>query len=186
MSVEAATLLWDGVVFYVAGTIASPQQIVAHAAMLLAVGMVMAGALTRTMMPLRWLAAGSNVGLIIYGILHPSVPTLAIAAVLFPINLYRAIEVTRLTRRVHQSTVEADQAGLWLKPYMKTRTLKAGQTLFCKGDKAEHLYLLLDGHLELVEIQKPLETGRIFGEIALFSPGGVRTLTAQCVTPNTR
>lgn len=185
MPADVGAWLWHEITTYVAETVASPRQLVAHGAMLLAVGMVMAGALTRTMMPLRWLAAGSNVGLIVYGVLHPSLPTMAIAVVLLPINLYRAIEVTRLTRRVHRSAIEADQAGLWLKPYMKARSLKVGETLFSKGDKAEHLYLLLDGHLELVEIQKALETGRIFGEIALFSPGGVRTLTARCVTPCT-
>jgi CRP-like cAMP-binding protein len=134
------------------------------------------------MVPLRWLAVGSNVGLIIYGALHPSLPTLAIAAVLLPINLVRAIEITRLTRRVSRAGVEAEQAGLWLKPYMKARKLRAGQTLFKKDDQAAHLYLLLEGQMDLVEIGKPLESGRIFGEIALFSPSGLRTMTARCVT----
>ncbi len=165
-----------------ADVLASPQQLIAHLAMALAVVMVMAGALTRTMVPLRWLAAGSNVGLMIYGVLHPSVPTLAIALVLLPINVYRAVEITRLTRRVSRAEVEADQAGLWLKPYMKLRKYKAGQTLFRKDDKAEHLYLLVDGQMELVEIGKPVEPGSILGEIALFSPGGLRTVTARCIS----
>jgi CRP-like cAMP-binding protein len=167
---------------YLAEVLASPTQLIAHLSVVVAVAMVMAGALSRTMVPLRWLAVGSNVGLIIYGALHPSFPTLAIAAVLLPINLVRAIEITRLTRRVSRAGVEAEQAGLWLKPYMKARKLRAGQTLFKKDDKAAHLYLLLEGQMDLVEIGKPLESGRVFGEIALFSPSGLRTMTARCVT----
>ena len=170
------------VVTYVADVLSSPKQLIAHIALVAAVVMVVAGALTRTMVPLRWLAAGSNLGLIAFGALHPSIPTLLIAAMLLPINVYRAVEVTRLTRRVNRATADADHSGLWLKPYMKARKLRTGQRLFKKGDKAEHLYLLLDGQMELVEISKPLEQGRIFGEIALFSPSGLRTMTARCVT----
>ncbi|GAA5182178.1 hypothetical protein GCM10025771_30830 [Niveibacterium umoris] len=170
---------------YLAGVMASPEQVVAHVAVVIGVGLVMAGALVRTMMPLRWLAVGSNCGLIIYGALHPSYTTLAIAAVLLPINIYRAIEVTRISRRVRRAQAAAEYVGYWLKPYMKARKLKAGQTLFNKGDRAEHLYLLVEGQMELVELCKRIEPGRIFGEIALFSPEGVRTRTARCITPCT-
>ena len=84
----------------VALVLASPQQIVAHLAAALGVGLAAAGAIVRTMKPLRWLAVGGNLGLLAYGALHPSPTTLAVAACLLPINLYRAVEVTRLTRRV--------------------------------------------------------------------------------------
>jgi CRP-like cAMP-binding protein len=170
---------------YVNDVLSSPRQMVAHAAVVLAVALVMAGALARTMMPLRWLAAGSNVWLIVYGALHPSMTTLVISAVLLPINLFRAIEVTRLTRRVHRAEAAAEHAGLWLRPYMKARRIKAGQTLFKKGDKAEHLFMLVDGSLQLVETGRPLQPGRIFGEIALFSPSGLRTQTVVCKSDST-
>jgi len=167
---------------YLAFALSSNEQILAHVAVIFAVAMATAGALARTMVPLRWMAAASNVGLMVYGALHPSLPTLMLAAVLLPINIFRAVEITRLTRRVSRAEVEADQAGLWLRPHMKTRNLKAGQELFKQGDKAEHLYLLVEGEMELTEIGKPLERGRIFGEIALFSPSGLRTLSARCKT----
>jgi hypothetical protein len=166
----------------VADMLATPQQLVAHVAMLLAVGMVMLGALMRTMVPLRWLAVGSNLGLLAFGVLHPALSTLAVALVLLPINVYRAIEITRLTRCVSQAELEADQAGLWLKPYMKTRKFRAGHTLFNKDDKAENLYLLADGQMELVEIGAMVEPGSILGEIALFSPSGLHTMTARCTS----
>ena len=48
-----------------------------------------------------------------------------IAGLLLPVNIYRAVEVTRLTRRVVRAQADADLAGLWLKPYMKPRRLRA-------------------------------------------------------------
>lgn len=167
---------------WLAEVLASPRQIAAHLAALAGVACVAAGALVRTMRPLRWFAVASNVGLLAYGALHPSPITLAIAAVLLPVNLWRAIEVTRLTRRVARAAVAADVAALWLRPYMKARRLRAGRTLFARGDTADKLYLLAEGRMELVEIGAPLESGRIFGEIALFSPDHVRTHSVRSVT----
>lgn len=164
------------------GLLNSPVQIAAHLAAAAGIGMVAAGALSRTMMPLRWLAVGSNLGLLVYGLLHPSLITLTIAATLLPINTYRAIEITRLSRRVHRAAAAAELATLWIRPYMLARRLKAGQVLFSKGDTAEHLFLLADGCMQLADIGEPLSLGHIFGEVALFSPDGLRTHTVRCVT----
>jgi hypothetical protein len=174
-----------GAVDYAALMLHSPQQIVAYLSAAVGVGLVIAGAFVRTMMPLRWLAVGSNLGLAVFGALHPSPITLVIAVLLLPINIYRATEVTRLTRRVTRAQSSADMAGLWLKPYMKARRLKAGETLFSKGDAADRLFLLATGRMELADIGQPLEAGRIFGEIALFSPSRTRTHTVRCVSPCT-
>ena len=168
---------------YFAAVLSSPAQIVATLAGALGIGLVVSGALTRTMLPLRWLVVGSDSAMLVFGALHPSTITMVVAACLLPINLFRAVEVTRLTRRVARAQADSDLAGLWLKPYMKPRRLKAGQVLFNRGDEADRLYLLVDGKLELVDLGKPLETGRIFGEIALFSPSRRRTHTARCVSP---
>ncbi len=166
---------------FVANAISTPVQLLATLAAIVGVGLVIAGAFVRTMLPLRWLAVGSNIGLVVYGALHPSPITLAIAGLLLPVNVYRAVEVTRLTRRVARAQADADLAGLWLKPYMKPRRFKAGHVLFRKGDQANRLYMLVDGEMELVEIGQRLEPGRIFGEIALFSPSGLRTHTVRCI-----
>ena len=173
---------WAEGAAFLAGVMTSPAQIVAHGAAAAGVALVAAGALARTMMPLRWLAVGSNLGLLVYGVLHPSPITLTIAATLLPINIYRAIEVTRLSRRVHRAAAAAELATLWIRPHMVSRRLKSGQVLFSKGDTAEHLFLLADGHMELADIGEPLGLGHIFGEVALFSPDGLRTHTVRCVT----
>jgi hypothetical protein len=160
----------------------SPTQAVAVAGAALGYGLTVTGAFMRTMLPLRWLAVGSNLALVVFGALFPSLITFATALTLLPINLVRAVEVTRLTRRVTRAEVAADMAGLWLRPYMKVRRLPAGATLFSRGDEADRLYLLVEGHLELAELGMALLPGLIFGEIALFSPDHVRTHTARCMS----
>ncbi len=167
---------------YVELITSSPQQIVAHGAAVVGVAFVSVAAFVRTMIPLRWLAVGSNIGLLVFGAMHPSVPTLMVSGALLPINLWRAIEMMRITRRVKRAASDADLAGIWLKPYMKPLRLRAGRVLFRKGDKANRLFLLTDGELELVELGQRLQAGRIFGEIALFSPEHVRTNTVRCLT----
>ncbi len=134
----------------------------------------------KTMIPLRWLAVGSNVGFFFYGLLYPSLPMMLLHAVLLPINIYRAIEMIRLTRRVTRAAKRGDLSGVWLKPYMKRREMKAGTVLFNKGDLADHLYFLAQGRIELVEIGTFIPPGQIFGEIAFFAPDRRRTLTARC------
>lgn len=158
------------------------QDIVAYTAGAIGVALVAASALVKTMIPLRWLAVGGNLGFLAFGLLHPSITTLAVSAVLLPINLYRVREMTRLVRKINAAGVASNLSGLWLRPYMKPRKLRAGKELFHKGDLADRLYLLVEGEMQLVEIGRAIEPGRIFGEIALFSPGKRRTGTARCVS----
>ncbi|MEO7152055.1 MAG: cyclic nucleotide-binding domain-containing protein [Burkholderiaceae bacterium] len=176
---------WTQVASNLRDILSSPTQIVAHVAAGLGITLVVVAAFVRTMIPLRLLAVGSNVGLLIYGALRPSPITMIIAATLLPINIYRAIEMTRLTRRVNRAEVAGNQSGLWLRPYMKPRRLRAGQVLFRKGERADRMYLLVEGDMELADIGIKLDSGRIFGEIALFSPNKSRTHTVRCVTPCT-
>jgi len=80
--------------------LSSPTHLVAGVALTLGVVLIVAGTFVRTMLPLRWLAAGSDLSMLIFGALAPSISTLLIAGALLPINIFRALEVTRLTRRV--------------------------------------------------------------------------------------
>ncbi len=169
----------------VAAVLASPVQIAAYASAALGASLVVAGAFVRTMIPLRWLAVGGNIGFLLFGVLHPSPTAFLVSAALLPINLYRVREMTRLTRRISATEAAANLSGLWLKPYMKARKLRAGQVLCRKGNRANHLYMLAEGRLELVEIGREIPPGRIFGEIALFSPARRRTNTVRCITPCT-
>lgn len=182
MLIDSAGSWADAGAAYLEALASSPLQIVAHLAAMLGVALIIVAAFVRTMIPLRWLAVGSNIGLLVFGLLHPSPTTLAISALLLPVNIWRAVEMMLLTRRVKRASKAGDMAGLWLKPYMKKRRRAAGRVLFRKGDRARGMYLLVHGELELVELGQRIEPGRIFGEIALFSPDHRRTHTVRCVT----
>jgi CRP-like cAMP-binding protein len=140
-------------------------------------------AFVKTIIPLRWLAVASNVGFVIYGWVHPSPLILALHATLLPVNLWRVLEMQRLTRRVrHASSADSTQSDQWLQPHMRRRRMAAGSVLFRKGDPADRLYMLAEGQMELVESGLPMAPGRMFGEIAFFAPDRQRTATARCVT----
>lgn len=163
--------------------LSTPSGMLALGSAGIASALIVAGSFVKTMIPLRWLAVGSNVGFMLYGALFPNLPMLVLHALLIPINVYRAAEMVMLTRRVNAAAAARDTSGLWLRPYMKRHKLKAGAVLFRKGDRADHLYMLTSGRMELVEIGAELAPGRVFGEIALFSPDRQRTLTVRCLEP---
>ena len=165
---------------YAEAALASPTEWLAIASALVAAALVLVSSFVKTMIPLRWLAIGSNFGFVAYGALHPSYLMLLLHAALVPINLYRLIEMVRLTRRVAAASVKADLSGVWLKPYMRSVKLRAGSVLFNKGDRGDRLYLLAAGRIELVEIDGSVGPGEIFGEIAFFAPDRRRRLTARC------
>ncbi|HEY6261120.1 MAG TPA: cyclic nucleotide-binding domain-containing protein, partial [Nitrospiraceae bacterium] len=60
--------------------------------------------------------------------------------------------------------------------------VKAGQTLWKKGDVATEMVYLESGTLRLVEHQEQLAPGSLVGEIGLFAPDNRRTLTVMCAT----
>ncbi len=166
----------------VSAALATPLGIFAVCSAVVAAALVLVSSFVKTMIPLRCLAVGGNLGFLVYGAIHPSVVMMLLHGALLPVNIYRAIEMVRLTRRVRAAATEGDLSGVWLKPYMRRKRLKAGDVLFRKGDAADHLYFLVEGRIEFVEIGEVMEPGRLFGEIAFFAPDKRRTLTARCTT----
>ena len=162
--------------------VATPIGIFALCCGALAAVLVIISSFVKTMIPLRCLAVGGNLFFFIYGALHPSIVAMLLYGVLLPVNIYRAAEMVRLTRRVRAAAATGDLSGVWLKPYMRKKRLKAGEVLFKKGDPADHLYFLAEGRIEWVEIGQMMEPGSLFGEIAFFAPDKQRTLTARCST----
>jgi CRP-like cAMP-binding protein len=164
-------------------SLSTPTGLLAGAFGVLAASLFMAGALVRTMVPLRWLQVGGNFGFIACGALLPSLPMLALHVVLLPVNAFRAVQMTRLARRVTAAAQGHETTDLWLQRYMKRRRHAAGDVIFRQGDAADRLYMLAAGRIELMEIGVTLGPGRIFGELAFFAPGRHRTLTARCLEP---
>ena len=134
-----------------------------------------------TMIPLRIVALASNVLFCSYGYLDHLYPVLLLHATLIPVNLWRLTQFQRLLRDVRN----AHRKDLSIKrflPYMKLRSFAAGETLIRKGEKADRLYYLADGELEIPEIGKTLQPGAILGEIGVFSRRQKRTATVVCRT----
>ena len=67
---------------YTQAALDSPTEMLAVASVIVAGGLVLVSSFVKTMIPLRWLVVGSNVGLFIYGALHPSLTTMVVAAAL--------------------------------------------------------------------------------------------------------
>jgi len=156
-------------------------QIVAYVAAGVAGLLVCVSFFMKTIIPLRVVAIASNLGFILFGILIPSWPVLLLHAALLPINLFRAIQMIRLTRQVRSAASVGNPSEVWLRPYMKTKRFAKGDILFRKGDAATLIYFLASGRIEFVEIGAVLEPGHIFGEIAFFTPARQRLLTARCI-----
>ena len=168
-----------------ASSVATPLGIFALCCGALAAVLVIISSFVKTMIPLRCLAVGGNLFFLIYGALQPSIVVMLLHGTLLPFNIYRAAEMVRLTRRVRAAAATGDLSGVWLKPYMRKKHLKAGEVLFRKGDAADHLYFLAEGRIEWVEIGQTTEPGNLFGEIAFFAPDKQRTLTARCTMDST-
>jgi len=165
---------------YVSSALSSPTELVAIFAATVAGALQISSSFVKTMVPLRWLAVLSNLGFLVYGVMHPLLFMALMHGVLLPINVVRLTEMTRLTRRVKAATNNTDRSGIWLRPYMRTSRRKKGDVLFRIGDEAEHLYILIEGRIDFVEINASLGPGQMFGEIAFFSPERRRTATAVC------
>jgi len=134
-----------------------------------------------TMIPLRIIALGSNVLFIAYGYFDHLYPVLILHIILLPVNALRLVQLQRLVRDIRDAHRE-DLSIQSLLPYMKRKKYAAGEILVRKGDKADRLYYLLDGELEIVDFGKVLNAGSMIGEIGVFAPKQTRTATIKCRT----
>jgi CRP/FNR family cyclic AMP-dependent transcriptional regulator len=134
-----------------------------------------------TMIPLRILALVSNVLFMAYGYVDHLYPVFILHVILFPVNALRLVQFQRLVREMRDAHRE-DLSIQSLLPYMTRRKFSAGDTLVRKGDKADLLYYLVDGELEITDFNKALKSGAVVGEIGVFSPYQVRTETVICRT----
>lgn len=139
----------------------------------------------KTMIPLRIVAITSNVAFITYALLglHYGVfsrvyPILVLHSCLLPLNVLRLRELRRLITAVRDAS-DADALEA-LVPYMKSEQHVEGDVLFRAGDPPDKLYVIQSGHVDFPELGKRLSAGAVFGEIGLFGPEQVRTVTGIC------
>ena len=134
-----------------------------------------------TMIPLRVLALVSNVLFMAYGYVDHLYPVFILHALLFPVNALRLVQLQKLVRDMRQAPRQ-DLTIQALLPYMTNRKFAAGEALVRKGERADRLYYLVDGELEVADFKKVLTSGAVVGEIGVFAPNQQRTATIICRT----
>ena len=147
----------------------------------LASALVFATFYVRTMMPLRMLAIASNIAFIAYAASEGLTPGSGASPVLLPVNLTRLFEIKKLLAFTRSAPAREESIEAML-PFMRQSTIRKGEYLFKKGDHAGHMYYLMEGTLQLIEIDKTVSKGAIIGEIGMFSPSRERTATAVAAT----
>src|SRR6476620_1319342 len=134
-----------------------------------------------TMVPLRWIAIGSNVLFALFGYFARIYPVMILHLILFPVNGVRLLQIYRLI----QSAVKADSDKLSfqaLLPFMTKRQFRAGSRLVNKGEMADRLFYVSAGKILVVELNKILDSGAVIGEIGVFAPDHRRTASVVCIT----
>ena len=139
----------------------------------------------KTMIPLRIVAITSNIAFISYallglryGIFGRVYPILVLHSALLPLNVARLREIKRLIKTIDRAS--GSEVFESLLPYMSSERHTKGEILFGKGDPADKLYLLEEGRVLFPEVGRQLSNGAAFGEVGLFAPEGVRSVSAVC------
>ena len=136
----------------------------------------------RTIIPLRLFAIGACVCLGTFALLREAWPTFVVNAATIPVLGWRTREMWLLTRRAGKAAASATISVDWLLPHMHPRRIRAGETLFRKGDDAGEMFYIAEGRLRLVEYDVSLGPGEVVGEIAMFSPTRTRTRSVVAET----
>lgn len=131
-----------------------------------------------TMVRLRAVAMASNVTFIAYGVLLGAPSIVALHGMLLPLNawqLHRVRSLAALVRRASRGPVSLAM----LVPFMEKRHFATGESLFHRGDPADHVLYVIQGSLRVVEADVLLGPGELVGEMGLFSTDGRRTATVR-------
>jgi CRP/FNR family cyclic AMP-dependent transcriptional regulator len=99
--------------------------------------------------------------------------------ILLPVNVLRLMQIRHLVRRTSQST---DLSMENLVPLMTRRQFGAGETMIRKGDRADRLFYLVRGQVEVAEFGKTISSGAVLGEIGVFARDQRRMATVVCRT----
>jgi CRP/FNR family cyclic AMP-dependent transcriptional regulator len=134
-----------------------------------------------TMVSLRVLALVSNVLFCAFGAIRHIYPVLILHTILLPVNTLRLVQIRRLVHGV-QAAESAELSIETLFPFMSQRRFKAGEVLFHKGDKADRMFYLANGSLEIRELGKVVGPGSVVGEIGVFARDRARMATVVCST----
>jgi len=134
----------------------------------------------KTMVPLRLCEIASNALFVVYGLMYPSWPTLALYGILVPLNSLRLYEMLQLIKKVRTAS-QGDLSMDWLKPFMHKHSYRKGAILFQKGDHADEMFYILSGTCRIKELDLRLDAGQMVGELGFLTPDQQRTQTVECL-----
>lgn len=123
----------------------------------------------KTMLPLRYIAIGSNRLFSVYAALAQLNPVLILHCILLPLNIYRISQLKRLIANVTAATTGGFSIN-WLLPYMNRRHMRAGDYVFHQGEIANDMFYMVRGEITLPEVEVQRSAGNMLGEIGLFPP----------------
>jgi DNA-binding NarL/FixJ family response regulator len=99
-------------------------------------------------------------------------------------NRVQAIRIVEKLEAIQNLELRHAEQGAsvrdWLLPHMRDESHRPGDILFRKGEPGRALYFIQKGTVALLEIDKQMHEGEIFGEIGIFAPAHARTCTARC------
>lgn len=138
-----------------------------------------ASVLMRGMTKLRLIAVGADALEFASALASFSWVSVARFTITLPVNWLRFYEMLRLVKR-SEIAATGDLSMDWLKPFMEIRSVKAGEVLFRRGDKADQMFLVDAGKFRLIESGMQIGSGQVIGEIGLLTPGNTRTQGFMC------
>lgn len=150
-----------------------------------AAGIVFLTFCMRTMLALRLIAIAGNLAFMAYAFAADLTPILALHGALLPLNLVRLAQMRRQTRAIPPQRLvpPGDETFEWLAAHGRRRDLSDGERLFAKGDRAESMFVVVEGRLRVPEHDMVVGPGALIGEIGLFSPQRTRTAGAVALGP---
>jgi len=134
-----------------------------------------------TMMPLRIAGIASNVLFSAFGALAHIYPIMILHLILLPVNTIRLVQIRRLVRGMEDAQ-SGELSIESLLPFMSKRNYPAGHVLVRKDERADRMYYLVNGRVEIKEIGKVMGPGNVLGEIGVFARDQKRMATVQCVS----
>jgi CRP-like cAMP-binding protein len=138
------------------------------------------GAAMKTIIPLRIVGIAGNLMGLATGLFLGRWASVLVNCILLPMNSLRMFQMLKLIRKVKKAA-SSDLSMEWLKPFMTRRAVKAGETLFAKGDRADCMFYTLTGEFRLRQLGLEVMPGRVVGEMGFLSPDNKRTQTLECV-----
>jgi len=132
-----------------------------------------------TMIPLRIAGIISNVLFCSFGAAAHIWPIMVLHLVLLPVNTIRLLQIRRLVRGV--ASAQAGELSIEsLLPFMSRHKYSAGHIVARRGERADRMYYLSSGEIEIKELGKVLGPGNVVGEIGVLARDQKRMATIEC------